>query len=110
MGWIFHESGNFILYDRGDMTSVMVKGPSLFGVNFGSKMFLLRFLALSQTLLLTSKGVNLDLIWFFISCCANLCVASASFHELSRFLRHSSKTGRWAVSMMLGMACGSYVS
>ena len=85
----------------------MVKGPSCFGVNFGSRMFHLRFLALSQTLTLTSKGVNFDLIQFFMSCCASLCAASASFHDVSRFLRRSSNARRWAVSMILGMACGS---
>ena len=88
----------------------MVKGPSHFGVNFGSRMFRLRFLASSQTLSLTSKGVNFELIWFFMSCCASLYAASASFHEVLRFLRCSSKAGRWAVSMILGMACGSYPS
>ena len=88
----------------------MVKGPSHFGVIFRSRMFRLRFLALSQTLLLTSKGVNFDLIRFLMSCCASLCAASASFREVSRFLRRSSSAGRWAVSMMLGMACGSYPS
>ena len=88
----------------------MVKGPSHFGANFGSKTFLLRFLASSQTLSLTSKGVNFDLIRFFMSCCASLCTASASFHKVSRFLRCSSKAGRWAVSMMLGIACSSYPS
>ena len=88
----------------------MVKGPSRFGANFGSKTFLLRFLASSQTLSLTSKGVNFDLIRFFMSCCASLCAARTSFHDVSRFLRRSSSAGRWAVSMMLGMACGSYLS
>ena len=70
---------------------MIVKGPSHLGVNFGSRMFCSRFLASSQAILLTS---NLDLIWFFMSCCANLCVASASFHEVSRFLRCSSNAGR----------------
>ena len=88
----------------------MVKGPSRFGVNFRSKMFRLRFLASSQTLSLTLKGVNLDLIWFFMSCCASLCAASASFRDVSRFLRRSSSAGRWAVLMMLGIACSSYLS
>ena len=88
----------------------MVKGPSHFGVNFRSKMFHLRFLASSQTLSLTSKGVNLDLIRFFMSCCASLCAVSASFRDVSRFLRHSSSAGRWVASMMLGIACGSYMS
>ena len=85
----------------------MVKGSSHFGANFGSRMFHLRFLALSQTLSLTSKGVNFDLIQFLMSCCVSLCAESASLHEVSRFLRWYSKAGRWAVSMMLGMACGS---
>ena len=88
----------------------MVKSPSCFGANFGSKMFRLRFLASSQTLSLTSKGVNFDLIQFFMSCCVSLCAASASFRDVSRFLRRSSSAGRWAVSMMLGIACGSYPS
>ena len=86
---------------------MIVKGPSRFGANFGSEMFRLRFLASSQTLSLTLKGVNFDLIRFFMSCCASLCTASASFRDVSRFLRRSSSAGRWAVSMMLGMACGS---
>ena len=85
----------------------MVKGPSRFGANFESRMSLLRFLASSQTLSLTTKGVNFDLIQFFMSCCVSLCAASASFCDVSRFLRRSSNAGRWAVSMMLGMACGS---
>ena len=62
MGWIFHKVGSLSLCDRGDKTSVIVKGPSHFGANFGSMIFHLRFLASSQTLLLTLKGVNLDLI------------------------------------------------
>ena len=86
----------------------MVKGPSCFGANFGSRMFRLRFLASSQTLSLTSKGVNFDLIRFFISCCESLCAVSASFREESRVQRHSSSAGRRAVSMILGIACGSY--
>ena len=88
----------------------MVKVPSCFGENFGSEMFCSRFLVSSQTLSLTLKGVNFDLIWFFMSCCTSLCTASASFHEVSRFLRRSSKAGRWVVSIILGMACGSYPS
>ena len=64
-----------------------MKGPSRLGVNFGSRIFRLRFLVSSQTLSLTSKGVNLDLIWFFMSCCVSLCTASASFCEVLRFLR-----------------------
>ena len=71
-----------------------MKGPSLFGANFGSKIFHLRFLALSQTLSLTSKGVNFDLIRFLMSYCASLCAASASFCEVSRVQRRSSKAGR----------------
>ena len=88
----------------------MVKNPSCFGANFRSRIFCLRFLASSQTLSLTLKGVNFDLIQFFMSCCVSLCAASASFHAVSRFLRCSSRAGRWAVSMILGMACGSYPS
>ena len=88
----------------------MVKGSSCFGVNFGSRMFHLRFLASIQTLSLTLKGVNFDLIWFLMSGCVSLCAASASFHDVLRFLRHSSRAGRWVVSMILGMACGSYPS
>ena len=96
------------MYDRGDKTLVMMKGPSHLGVNFGSRIFRSRFLASSHTLSLTLKGVNLDLIQFFMSCCASLCTASASFCEVSRFLSHSSRAGRWVVSMMFGMACGLY--
>ena len=88
----------------------MVKGPSHLGADFRSRMFCLRFLASSQTLSLTSKGVNFDLIPFFMSCCVSLCAASASFRDVLRFLRCSSKAGRWVVSMILGMACGSYLS
>ena len=88
----------------------MVKGPSHLGVNFGSRMFHLRFLASSQTLSLTSKGVNLDLIRFFISCWASLCTVSASVRDVSRFLSCSPRARRWVVSMMLWMACGSYLS
>ena len=72
----------------------MVKGPSHLGVNFRSRIFCLRFLASSQALSLTSKGVNLDLIQFLMGCCANWCAASASFCDVSRFLRCSSKARR----------------
>ena len=89
---------------------MIVKGPSHFGANFGSRMFHLRFLTSSQTLSLTSKGVNFNLIRFFMSCCGSLWAASASFRDVLRFLRRSSNTGRWADLMMLGMACGSYPS
>ena len=88
----------------------MVKGPSRLGANFGSRMFHLRFLASSQTLSLTLKGVNLDLIQFLMSCYVSLCTASASFRDVSRFLSCSSRARRWVVLMILGMACGSYPS
>ena len=41
---------------------MILKGPSLFAVNFGSMTFLLRFLASSHTLSPVMKGVNLDWI------------------------------------------------
>ena len=56
-------------------------GPSLFGANFGSRMFLLRFLASSQTLLSTSKGVNLDLIQFLVLVCVQQVLLSVKCQD-----------------------------
>ena len=45
---------------------MILKGPSLLGVNFGWMMFLLRLHASSQTLSVMMNGVNLDCIHFLI--------------------------------------------
>ena len=47
---------------------MIVKGPSRLGANFRSRMFCLRFLASSQTLSLTSKGVNVDPVFHGLLC------------------------------------------
>ena len=85
-----------------------MKGPSRFGANIGLTTFLLRFQASSHTLSLTLKGVNLVLTRSFMSSCAILCAASASFLASLRMFSHSSTAGSWAVSIISGRAWGLY--
>ena len=71
-------------------------------------MFLFRFHALSQTLSPILKGVNFDLIWFFIVNLASLCAAAASSLALTRLFSLFSTASRSVLLVMLGSACGSY--
>ena len=50
MGCIFHVFGILSSYVMGDRTLTMVKGPSLFGANFGLDICRFRLQASSQTL------------------------------------------------------------
>ena len=87
---------------------MILKGPSLFAVNFGLMMFLLRFLASSHTLSPAIKGVNLDWIQLFMVCLASSWVAEASFLALTSSSSHLSMVGRSVLLVMSGSACGSY--
>ena len=55
----------------GDKTLVMVKGPSLFGANFGLVTECFKFHASSQTFSPFLKGVNFCRVWAAIICQAN---------------------------------------
>ena len=59
------------------------KGPVCFAESFLEGTWSLRFLVSSQTLSLTFQGLKCEKVYFFICCCASLCVASASFHASS---------------------------
>ena len=63
----------------GDKTLVMVKGPSLLGVNFRLVMEHFRFCASSQTLSPFLKGTNFCQVRAAMTCWANLWAARASF-------------------------------
>ena len=63
----------------GDKTLVMVKGPSLFGANFGLVTKHFKFRASSQTFSPFLKGMNLCQVWAAITCQANSWAARASF-------------------------------
>ena len=77
----------------GDKTLVMVKGPSLFGVNFGLVTECFKFHASSQTFSPFLKGMNFCRVWAAITCQANLWAASASFRAAVRFLSLVSTAG-----------------
>ena len=86
---------------------MILKGPSLFVVNLGSMMFLLRFCASNHTLSPTIKGVNLDWIWLFMVSLASSCVVEALSLALMSLFSHFSTVGRSVLFAMLGRACGS---
>lgn len=75
--WIFHCRGNSSRYVRGPKTSMILKGPSLLGVNFFGR-FNLRFFVSSHTCSCNLKGVNLLFILSAIFLLASSCAASAS--------------------------------
>ena len=87
---------------------MILKGPSLFAVNFGLMMFLLRFLPSSHTLSPVTEGVNLDWMQFFMVCLASSWVAEASFLALMSSSSHFSMVGRSVLLVISGSACGSY--
>ena len=70
----------------GDKTLVMVKGPSLFGVNFGLVTEHFKFHASSQTFSPFLKGMNLCRMRAAITCQANSWATRASFRAAVRFL------------------------
>ena len=57
----------------------MVKGPSLFGANFGSVIERFRFHASSQTFSPFVKGTNFCRVQAAMTCQANSWAANASF-------------------------------
>ena len=87
---------------------VILKGPSLLAANLGLTMFLLRFLASSQTLSLVMKGVNLDWMQLFMVCLASSWATEASFLALMSSSSHFSMAGRSVLLVIVGSACGSY--
>ena len=86
---------------------MILKGPSLFVVNFGLTTFLLRFLASSHTLSLMIKGVNLDWMQLFMVCLVSSWAAEALFLALMSSSSCFSMAGRSVLLVMLGSACGS---
>ena len=87
---------------------MVLKGPSLFVVNFGLTMFPLRFLASSHTLSPVMIGVNLDWIRLFMVCLASSWAAEASFLALMSSSSYFSTVGRLVLLVILGSACGLY--
>ena len=63
----------------------MVKGPSLFGANFGSVTECFKFCASSQTFSPFLKGVNFCRVQAAMTCRANLWAANARFKQQSDF-------------------------
>ena len=94
MLWIFHCFSSFSRKATEDTTWMILKGPVCFAESFLEGTWSLRFLALSQTLSPTFQGVKYEKVHSFMRCCANLWVASASFHASSIWLSHCSKAGR----------------
>ena len=92
----------------GDKTLVMVKGPSLFGANFGLVTECFKFRASSQTFSPFLKGVNFCRVQAAIICRANSWAARASFRAAVRFLSLVSTAGMAESWIMEGMAWGSY--
>ena len=77
----------------GDKTLVMVKGPSLLGVNFGLVTEHFKFRASNQTLSPFLKGMNLCQVLAAMTCWASSWAAKASFRAVVRFLSLVSTTG-----------------
>ena len=92
----------------GDKTLVMVKGPSLFGVNFGLITEHFKFRASSQTFSSFLKGMNLCQAQAAITCQASSWAARASFQAAARFLSLILTAGMVEFWIMEGRAWGSY--
>ena len=92
----------------GDKTLVIVKGPSLFGANFGLVTECFRFHASNQTFSPFLKGTNLHWVQAAITCRASSWAARASFQMAVRFLSLVSTAGMAEFWMMEGRAWGSY--
>ena len=86
----------------------MVKGPSLFGANFGSVIECFRFCASSQTFSPFVKGTNFCQVQAAMTCWANLWAANASFRAAVRFLSLVSTAGMVEFWIIDGKAWGSY--
>ena len=91
-----------------ERTLVIVKGPSLLGVNFGLVMERFRFLAFNHTLSPFSKGLKPwqfleDLTWW-----ASSWAARASSLAALRDFRWVSTAGIEVSGMTVGRAWGSY--
>ena len=91
----------------GERTLMVVKGPSLCGVNLGFAMDLLRFLALSQTLSPLMKGVKPWLLHEAMTWWASLCVVRASSRVATRDFRWVSTAGIEESEIKEGRAWGS---
>ena len=86
----------------------MVKGPSLFGANFGSAIECFRFRASSQTFSPFVKGINFCRVRDAITCRANSWAANASFRAAVRFLSLVSTAGMAELWIIDGKVWGSY--
>ena len=87
---------------------VMVKGPSLFGANFGSVIERFKFRASSQTFSPFMKGVNFCRVQAAMTCQANSWAANASFRAAVRFLSLVLTAGMAEFWIIDGRAWGSY--
>ena len=92
---------------RGDRTSSITNGPSLFGDSFLERLGVLRFVASSQTLSPVLKGVNFREACQVICSLASSCAANASFRKFSssRSLEDSEGMSDWVIRG--GMAFGT---
>ena len=86
----------------------MVKGPSLFGANFGLVIERFKFRASSQILSPFTKGVNFCQVRAAMTCRANSWAANASFRAAVRFLSLVSTAGMVELWIIGGRAWGSY--
>ena len=77
----------------GDKTLVMVKGPSLLGVNFRLVTKHFRFCASNQTFSPFLKGTNLCRVWAAITCRASSWAPRALFQAAVKFLSLVSTAG-----------------
>ena len=88
----------------GDRTSVMVKGPSLLGANFGLAMFRFRFRASNHTFSPFLNGMKRRLVLATIVCLASSWATRAS----RRAFRCSSTAGSWEDGRTFGRGTDSY--
>ena len=86
----------------------MVKGPSLFGANFGSVIECFKFRASSQTFSPFVKGMNFCRVQAAMTCQANSCAANALFRAAIRFLSLVLTAGMAEFWIIDGRAWGSY--
>ena len=93
----------------GDKTLVIVKGPSLFGGNFGLVTKHFRFHASNQTFSPFLKGMNLCRVWAAITCRASSRAARTLLRAAIRFLSLVSTAGMAEFWMTEGRTWGSYL-
>ena len=91
----------------GDRISVIMKGSSLFGVNFGLATFHFRFRASNHTLSPFLNGVKCCLVLAAMVCLASSWAARASRWAAWRFLSCSLTVGNGEDGRTVGKGTGS---